>query len=52
MLSEHLGLRLEARYTQANSKRWVEWFRDVGVRVPTRINADDIGLLMSLAWYF
>ena len=52
MLSEHLGLRLETRYTQYNSKRWVEWFRDVGVSVPTRIDADDVGLLMSLAWYF
>ena len=52
MLSEHLGLRVEARYTQYNSKRWVELFSDVGVRVPTRIDADDVGLLMSLAWYF
>ena len=52
MLSEHLGLRIEARYTQYNSKRWVELFEDVGVRVPTRIDADDVGMLMSLAWYF
>ena len=52
MLSEHLGLRIETRYTQYNSKRWVEWFSDVGVSVPTRIDADDVGLLMSLAWYF
>lgn len=52
MLSEHLGLRFETRYTQYNSKRWVEWFSDVGVNVPTRVDADDVGLLMSLAWYF
>ena len=52
MLSEHLGLRIETRYTQYNSKRWVEWFSDVGVSVPTRIDADDVGLLISLAWYF
>ena len=52
MLSEHLGLRVEARYTQYNSKRWVELFSDVGVSVPTRIDADDVGMLMSLAWYF
>ena len=52
MLSEHLGLRIETRYTQYNSKRWVELFSDVGVRVPTSIDADDVGLLMSLAWYF
>lgn len=52
MLSEHLGLRLETRYTEYNSKRWVEWFSDVGVSVPTRIDADDVGMLMSLAWYF
>ena len=52
MLSEHLGLRVEARYTQYNSKRWAEWFEDVGVNVPTRIDADDVGMLMSLAWYF
>ena len=52
MLSEHLGLRVEARYTQYNSKRWVELFSDVGVRVPTTIDADDVGMLMSLAWYF
>ena len=52
MLSEHLGLRIETRYTQYNSKRWVEWFEDVGVSVPTRIDADDVGMLMSLAWYF
>ncbi len=52
MLGEHLGLRVEARYTQYNSKRWVEWFEDVGVRVPTRIDADEVGLLLSLAWYF
>ena len=52
MLSEHLGLRIETRYTQYNSKRWVELFSDVGVRVPTRIDADDVGMLMSLAWYF
>ena len=52
MLSEHLGLRVEARYTQYNSKRWVEYFDTVGVSVPTRIDADDVGMLMSLAWYF
>lgn len=52
MLSEHLGLRIEARYTQYNSKRWGELFSDVGVRVPTQIDADDVGMLMSLAWYF
>ena len=52
MLSEHLGLRIEARYTQYNSKRWVELFEDVGVSVPTQIDADDVGMLMSLAWYF
>lgn len=52
MLSEHLGLRIETRYTQYNSKRWAEWFSDVGVSVPTRIDADEVGLLMSLAWYF
>ncbi len=52
MLSEHLGLRIEARYTQYNSKRWVELFDTVGVRVPTQIDADDVGMLMSLAWYF
>lgn len=52
MLSEHLGLRVEARYTQYNSKRWVELFNDVGVRVPTNIDADDVGVLLSLAWYF
>ncbi len=52
MLSEQLGLRIETRYTRYNSKRWVEWFNDVGVNVPTRIDADDVGLLMSLAWYF
>lgn len=52
MLSERLGLRIEARYTQYNSKRWVELFSDLGVRVPTNIDADDVGMLMSLAWYF
>lgn len=52
MLSEHLGLRVEARYTQYNSKRWVEYFDTVGISVPTRIDADDVGMLMSLAWYF
>ena len=52
MLSENLGLRIETRYTQYNSKRWVELFSDVGVRVPTQVDADDVGLLMSLAWYF
>ncbi len=52
MLSKQLGLRVETRYTQYNSQRWVELFSDVGVRVPTNIDADDVGLLMSLAWYF
>ena len=52
MLSEHLGLRIETRHTLYNSERWVELFSDVGVRVPTRIDADDVGMLMSLAWYF
>lgn len=52
MLSEHLGLRIETRYTQYNSKQWVELFSDLGVRVPTSVDADDVGLLMSLAWYF
>lgn len=52
MLNEHLALRVETRYTQYNGKRWVEWFSDVGVRVPTSIDADDVGLLLSLAWYF
>lgn len=52
MLSEQLGLRIETRYTQYNSQRWVEWFSDVDVSVPTRIDADEVGLLLSLAWYF
>jgi len=52
MLSEQLGLRIETRYTQYNSKRWVELFSDLGVRVPTNIDADEVGVLLSLAWYF
>ena len=52
MLSKQLALRIETRYTQYNSKRWVEWFDDVGVNVPTRVDADEVGLLLSLAWYF
>lgn len=52
MLSEHLGLRIETRYTQYNSKRWSELFSDLGVRTSTSIDADDVGMLMSLAWYF
>ena len=52
MLSEHLGLRVETRYTQYNSKRWGELISDVGVRIPMRLDADDVGLLLSLAWYF
>ena len=34
MLSEHLGLRVEARYTQYNSKRWVELFEGRGSQCP------------------
>ncbi len=52
MLSDQLGLRVETRHTLYNSTRWVEWFNDVGVSVPTRIDADEVGLLLSLAWYF
>ena len=52
MLSEQLGLRIETRYTQYNSKRWSNWFSETGVNVPTQIDADDVGMLMSLAWYF
>lgn len=52
MLSEQLGLRIKTRYTQYNSKRWGELFSDVGVRVPTRIDADDVGVLLSLVRYF
>lgn len=52
MLSEQLGFRIETRYTQYNSKRRGEWFSDVGVNTSTRIDADEAGLLMSLAWYF
>ena len=52
MLGEQLALRIETRYTQYASERWVTWFDDVGVNVPTRVNPDEVGLLLSLAWYF
>ncbi len=51
MLGEQLALRIETRYTQYNSERWVEWFDDVGVSVPTNVAPDEVGLLLSAAWY-
>jgi len=52
MLGEQLALRIETRYTLYDREQWVEWFDDVGVSVPTRVDPDDVGLLLSMAWYF
>ena len=52
MLGERLALHAETRYTQYGGERWVTPFDDVGVRVPTSVDADEVSLLLRLGWSF
>ena len=52
MLGEQLALRVETRYAQYDGERWATPFDDVGVIVPTALDADEISVLLNLAWYF
>ena len=50
-IREQFALRLESRYTSYEANRWVTPFDDVGVRVPSALDADAWSLVLSLAWY-
>ncbi len=52
MLSKRLALQIEARYTQYGTEDWVTSFEDLGVTVPSIVDADSINLLFRLAWYY
>ena len=52
LLGDQLALRVETRFTQCDGERGAEWFSDVGVTVPTRVDPDEVGPLSSVAWYF
>ena len=51
-LGQQLALRAETRYTQYASEDWVTPFDDVGVTVPSVLEANEISLSLRLARYF
>ena len=50
-IQSRIGLRLESRYTSYKAKRWVTPFNDVGVMVPSELDARAWSVVLSLAWY-
>lgn len=54
-LEKRLGnaaIRGELRYTDYGSAGWVVPHDDLGIKVPIGLQADGVGLLVSLLWYF
>ena len=52
MLGERLALRAETRYTHYESDRFTTVFDDLGVTVPSGVDAHEASALLSVAWYF
>ena len=50
-MRNQLALRLESRYTLYKAKRWVVPFDDVGVLVPSELDAEQWSVTLSWAWY-
>ena len=49
--ADQFALRLESRYASYKAKRWVTPFNDVGVTVPSELDAHEWSVVLSLAWY-
>ena len=44
------GIRLEARHTPYCNEQWTALFPEVGVTVPTVLDAGETGLRMGMVW--
>ena len=49
-LGERLGLRFEARHTPYCNEQWTAQFPEVGVTVPTVLDAGETGLTVGVVW--
>ena len=49
-LGERIALRVEASHTPYCNERWTAQFSDVGVTVPTALDAGETGLKVGVVW--
>ena len=49
-LGERFGLRIEARHAPYCNERWTAQFPEVGVTVPTVLDAGETGLRLGVVW--
>ncbi len=52
MLGAHVGLRGEIRYTGYLSEDWTKSYFEDKVKVPVRVDAEEIDFSLDLVWYF